>query len=199
LITLVAGALSCRKRSEISPEISSHLQDQFGRMTYVVPGTPYVMASLNSKAAHLSRHSYLKKKSYTIIEHTADIGVAVEAGDLAGVFVNAARAMFDIMAQRHAHPSGSSRIKFDIRISAEQTDELLVRWLNELLSLSATKDVIFVEYRVNRLDDRRLDISVSGEPRRDYTFNTEIKAATYNDLELVRKASLYTAKVIFDV
>lgn len=141
----------------------------------------------------------MKKKRYTIIEHTADIGVAVEASDLAGIFVNAAVAMFDIMAQRHAPAPGSSREKINVKISAERTDELLVRWLNELLSLSATRGLIFAEYEVNRIDGHSLDISVQGEKRSDYTFKAEIKAATYNDLELVHTASAYTAKVIFDV
>ena len=141
----------------------------------------------------------MKKKLYTIIEHTADIGVAVEAGDLAGIFVNAAEAMFDIMAERRATSSSSPRVKLNVKISAVKPDELLVRWLNELLSLSATNGLVFLDYRVNRLDEDELDIDVSGEKSANFRFNTEIKAATYNDLELAHKAQLYTAKVIFDV
>lgn len=141
----------------------------------------------------------MKKKRYTIIEHTADIGVAVEANDLTGIFVNAARAMFDIMAERQASSPRSLRETINVRLSAEKPDELLVLWLNELLSLSATRGLIFVEYTVNRLDGNGLDISVHGEQRRHYRFKAEIKAATYNDLELLHGASSYTAKVIFDV
>jgi SHS2 domain-containing protein len=141
----------------------------------------------------------LKKKFYKIIEHTADIGVAVEAGDLAGIFVNAAVAMFDIMAERLTVPSPASRITLNVTLSAAKPDELLIRWLNELLSLSATKGLIFVDYEVNRLDDTALDISVIGEEVSRYRFNAEIKAATYHDLELVKNASSYKAKVIFDV
>ncbi|HOU36145.1 MAG TPA: archease [Candidatus Omnitrophota bacterium] len=141
----------------------------------------------------------MKKKRYTIIGHTADIGVAVEADDLAGVFVNAARAMFDIMAERRASSLRSSRETINVRLSAEKEDELLVLWLNELLSLSATRGLIFVEYLVNRVDGHDLDISVIGEQRAHYRFKAEIKAATYNDLELLHGASSYTAKVIFDV
>jgi SHS2 domain-containing protein len=141
----------------------------------------------------------LKKKLYTIIEHTADIGVAVEAGDLAGIFVNAAVAMFDIMAERQIISSSSPRVRLNVKLSALRSDELLIRWLNELLSLSATKGLIFVEYQVHRIDEHDLDISVFGEKNSNYRFNAEIKAATYNDLELVRGAASYKAKVIFDV
>jgi SHS2 domain-containing protein len=141
----------------------------------------------------------LKKKLYTIIEHTADIGVAVDAGDLAGIFVNVAVAMFDIMAERLTASSPASRIKLNVTLSAAKPDELLIRWLNELLSLSATKRLIFVDYRVHSLDDTSLDISVSGEQSSRYRFNAEIKAATYHDLELVKVKSSWKAKVIFDV
>jgi len=141
----------------------------------------------------------LKKKLYTIIEHTADIGVAVEAGDLAGIFVNAAVAMFDIMAERLTSSPPASRIELNVTLSAVKSDELLIRWLNELLSLSATKGLIFVDYQVHCLDEQGLDITVFGEDIARYRFNTEIKAATYHDLELVKEALLYKAKVIFDV
>ncbi|MFA6385097.1 MAG: archease, partial [Candidatus Omnitrophota bacterium] len=141
----------------------------------------------------------LKKKCYTIIEHTADIGVAVEAGDLAGIFVNAAVAMFDIMAERRAAVPPESRSKLNVTLSAARPDELLIRWLNELLSLSGAKGLIFVDYQVHHLDDKCLDISVVGENVSYYRFNAEIKAATYHDLKLVKQASSCKAKVIFDV
>lgn len=158
-----------------------------------------VRGSIPRRLIFLISPFLLKKKSYTIIEHTADIGVAVEAGDLAGIFVNAAVAMFDIMAERLTAPSPETRVKLNVKLSAAKPDELLIRWLNELLSLSATKKLIFVDYRVHNIDDTTLDIAVFGEDVSNYRFNAEIKAATYHDLELVKTTSSYKAKVIFDV
>jgi SHS2 domain-containing protein len=143
--------------------------------------------------------SFTLKKNYTIIEHTADIGVAVEAGDLAGILVHAAAAMFDIMAERHTTPSPAERVKLNITISAVKPDELLVRWLNELLSLSASKGLIFVDYEIHRLDEHSLEISVYGEESKNFRFNAEIKAATYHELKLVRGMPSWKAEVIFDV
>jgi len=138
------------------------------------------------------------KEFYRIIEHTADIGIVVEAGDLSGIFVNAAIAMFDIIAQRHEPSQPTSLEKINIVLSSQKADELLVQWLNELLYLSATRGLIFVKFLVNRLDEHNLDITAFGEDKRYYQFKTEIKAATYNDLELRQGESSYTAKVIFD-
>jgi SHS2 domain-containing protein len=140
------------------------------------------------------------KKNYTIIEHTADIGIAVDASDLAGVFVNAAEAMFDIMAERRdANAPDTSGIKLDVRLTAENQEELLVNWLNELLSLSSARGLIFTGYQIHKLTDHSLDASVSAEDIKLYRQNVEFKAATYHELELVQEPDSYKAKVIFDV
>jgi SHS2 domain-containing protein len=142
----------------------------------------------------------VENKNYTIIEHTADIGIAVEAADLAGLFVNVAAAMFDIMAERRdTNAPYTSGIKLDVRLTAENQDELLVNWLNELLSLSSARGLIFTGYQIHKLTDHSLDASVSAEDIKSYRQNKEFKAATYHELELVNGPDSYKAKVIFDV
>jgi len=142
----------------------------------------------------------MQKKNYTIIEHTADIGIMVKAPDLAGIFVSAAEAMFDIIAERRdVDAADTSGIKLDIRLTAENQDELFVNWLNELLSLSAAKGLIFTGYEIHKLTERSLDASVSAEDIKLYRQNKEFKAATYHELELLRGPDSYKAKVIFDV
>jgi SHS2 domain-containing protein len=142
----------------------------------------------------------LKKKNYKIIEHTADIGIIVDAPDSVGIFVKAAEAMFDIMAERRdANAPDTSGIKLDVRLTAENQDELLVNWLNELLSLSSARGLIFTEYKIHKLTEHSLDASVSAEDKKYYRQNVEFKAATYHELELVHGPDSYKAKVIFDV
>ena len=142
----------------------------------------------------------MKKQNYRIIEHTADIGIAVEASDLEGVFVSAAEAMFDIMAERRdADAPDTSGIKLNVRLTAENQDELLVNWLNELLFLSSARGLIFTGYQIHKLTDHSLDASVLAEDIEHYRQNIEFKAATYHELELVQGHDSYKAKVIFDV
>ena len=142
----------------------------------------------------------MQKKNYTIIEHTADIGIMVDAPDLVGIFVNAAEAMFDIMAERRDNNAPDTPgLKLDVRLTAENQDELLVNWLNELLSLSAAKSLIFTGYEIRKLTEHSLDASVSAEDIKRYRQNKEFKAATYHQLELVNGPDIYKAKVIFDV
>jgi SHS2 domain-containing protein len=133
----------------------------------------------------------LIRKNYTIIEHTADIGIIVDAPDSVGIFVSAAEAMFDIMAERRdTNARDTSGINLDVR---------LVNWLNELLSLSSARGLIFTVYKIHKLTDHSLDASVSAEDIKYYRQNAEFKAATYHELELVKGPDSYKAKVIFDV
>ncbi len=140
----------------------------------------------------------MRKAAYTILEHTADIRIAVEAGDLAGIFINTAAAMFDLIASP-LKTSGGGQISLDVDLAAEDKEELFIDWLNELLSLSAVKHLIFSQFRIDLIDDKRLRACVTGKPMDFFKVNKEIKAATYHELSLEHSAGLYIAKVIFDV
>lgn len=109
--------------------------------------------------------------------------------------------MFCLIAQRRAKtdPKKQKVKNFLIKQKGEDLEELFVSWLNELLSLSATKAVIFEKFRILKLDNRQLKASVSARPVADFYVDTEIKAATYHALKLEKKAYGWQAEVIFDV
>jgi SHS2 domain-containing protein len=138
-------------------------------------------------------------KNYELIEHTADVGIRVKGKDLEGLFENTALAMFDIIAEKAADKEPSRIEKFLIEQKASNLEELFVNWLNELLSLSATKEKIFCEFKFRNLDERNLEAEALGCNIKDYKINTEIKAATYHELKLEKTGSGWQAEVIFDV
>ena len=155
------------------------------------------------------------KKNYELIEHTADIGIRVKAKDLKGLFKTAALAMFDIIAEKKvsaipACPAGGSypclsgrqelsAKKFIVKQKADDLEELFINWLNELLSLSATKEMIFSGFRINRLEENTLQAVATGNDIKNYKVNTEIKAATYHELKIEQAKSGWQVEVIFDV
>ena len=139
----------------------------------------------------------MAQKDYEIIEHTADIGIRIRGKDLRELFVNAARAMFDIISP--ARHKTSLHHKINISVKADNSEELLVDWLNELLSLSAVKGLIFSDFKINKLDENSLEAVVSGGDISGYRIDKEIKAATYHELRIEKIASGWQAEVIFDV
>ena len=140
-------------------------------------------------------------KNYELIEHTADIGIKVSGKDLEGLFKNAGLAMFDIMAEekQRTENRGQRTEEIMIKQKAEDLEELFVNWLNELLSLSATKELIFSDFKINKLDENSLQAVAVGDSIENYRVNAEIKAATYHQLKIEEAKSGWQAEVIFDV
>lgn len=141
---------------------------------------------------------------YELIEHTADVGIRVKAKDLKGLFENSALAMFNIMGQLLPIDHGPASVViqkpgFKISQKAEDLDELFINWLNELLSLSSVKGLIFTDFIIHKMDKFNIKADVYGEDIKNYKVATEIKAATYHQLKIEEGQDGWQAEVIFDV
>ena len=156
------------------------------------------------------------KKDYELIEHTADVGIRVKGKDLKELFQNAASAMFDIIAEiklpsRQVPPqiladppisvAGTrSPVKtITIEQKAENVEELFINWLNELLSLSSAKEVIFSNFIIHSISEKTIKATAAGQSSKAFRSNVEIKAATYHQLKVARAGKMWQAEVIFDV
>ena len=138
------------------------------------------------------------KKRYEQFSHTADIGVRVFGKTLKELFENAAFAMFDILADLEGL---KGEIAQDFELTAPNHEELLISWLDELLYNFYTKNVIFYKFEVMELSEdlvkaRAFGRSVSENRNR---LKTEIKAATYYNLKIIKKDDYYEVDIIFDV
>ena len=138
---------------------------------------------------------------YELLDHTADIGIRVKGADLKSLFINAAAAMFDIIADGPKLPKGQKAQKktIKVRLKAKNREELFVRWLSELLSLSDCEDVFFADFDIAALSDTALEGKAVGIPRRHFVGKREVKAVTYHQLKLTQEGAAYSAEVIFDV
>ena len=141
------------------------------------------------------------KKDYELLEHTADIRIMVKGAELKDLFANAARAMFDIISDQRPKTTDQrlKNKKFTIKQKAESLDELFVNWLNDLLSLSSAKELIFSDFKIKKINEKEIEAQVSGRPAADYEINTEIKAATYHQLRIEKKKAGWEAEVVLDV
>ncbi|MFH0855975.1 MAG: archease [Candidatus Omnitrophota bacterium] len=137
-------------------------------------------------------------ENYEVFEHTADIGMRVRGQDLKDLFKNAGLAIFRI-SSRKQFTKNKTRINIKIKISSDNLQSLFVDWLNELLSLSSAKGVIFHNIKINRLEDNVIEAVGAGSDINNYQVNTEIKAATYHQLKVEQTAAGWLAEVILDV
>lgn len=135
---------------------------------------------------------------FEVIEHTADIGIRSFGRTEADVFQNAALGMFSLIARLG---QVSEALCFKISVDAEDRETLLVEWLNELLYLYDSQDVLLERFEIDRLDETALEGKAYGEKidRQRHELVTDIKAATYHMLRVNRTQDGWTAEVIFDV
>jgi SHS2 domain-containing protein len=140
----------------------------------------------------------MPEKEYELLEHTADTGIRVKAGDLKGLFEKSAVAMFEIISEPKSAKIKVCK-KVTVQQDAEQLGELYINWLNELLSLSAAKELVFSRFKIDVLNNHHLEAVACGAPMEDYRVNAEIKAATYHQLKLDKTSAGWVAEVIFDV
>ncbi len=68
---------------------------------------------------------------YETFDHTADLGLRIRSGDLNGLFVEAAQALFSIIVADLGTVQPRQRI--DLALTCAKRDFLLFDWLKELL------------------------------------------------------------------
>jgi len=133
---------------------------------------------------------------YQKVNHTADLGILVEADTVEDLFVTFAQAMFENMIE------GKLRKETEMRIELSSSDqkELLLDWLRELLYLFEVKGFIPVEYNLSIMK-KRLKARLKGDtfnPSRHTAF-LEIKIPTYHQFQLERTGEGLKGQIIFDV
>ena len=144
----------------------------------------------------------IKKKNYTILDHTADIGLLCKGETKEALFEAAAEGMFSILTDLD---TVSVKDHHTITIKASTYDDLFVQWLQELIYRFSTKHYIYTEFSVTIfLEDSNTIIAtgVCGGERIDLdadSIYTEIKTATYHQLSVKKSKSRWAGKVIFDI
>ena len=138
------------------------------------------------------------KKTYEIIDHTADVGIKAYGKNLAQAYEHAAKAMFDIITDNSEVESVG---QYDIVLDAPDLEQLLVDWLSKLLFLNSAQNLVFGFFKVE-LDPEKNHLSahVCGEKfnQAKHKIGTEIKAVTYHMLE-VKNTKPYSVQVLLDI
>ncbi|MDD5614149.1 MAG: archease [Candidatus Omnitrophica bacterium] len=137
-------------------------------------------------------------KFYKLIPHTADLRIYVSGKNLKSLYQNSSLALSDLIA-------GVGNISKDIdrRISVKgiDKDDLLIRWLNELIYLFSAKKMVFSDFDIIELTDRRLTCLCKGERfnLNKHAVEHDIKAATYSGVSIKDEDGVYQVKIVFDI
>lgn len=90
---------------------------------------------------------------FRTIEHTADIGIEVEADNLSELFEGVAAAMFSLMVDPD---TVRQTVERELSLEAGDLEELLFMWLNELLFVLYADGLLFSGFKVKDIGEDRL-------------------------------------------
>ncbi|MCD6381207.1 MAG: archease [Candidatus Odinarchaeota archaeon] len=140
--------------------------------------------------------------SYTFLEHTADVYVKVEAKSLEEAFEYCAKAMFEVMTDTSKVRKVEER---EVEVSGSDIYMLLYNWLEELLIYYDSENIVFSEFKVRRIKKKdggySLSASAYGEPfdKKRHESRTEVKAITFNMMEIDKSDEGYVVKFVLDI
>lgn len=132
------------------------------------------------------------------IEHTADLGIEVEADTPQELFRRAGLALFSLMVSLEHVETREER---EQAVRADGWEALLHEWLSSLLHQFLQDGFIAASITIDEIDSTRVRARLAGE-KLDYdrhAFETEIKAVTYHQLMVKQEGGRWRARVIFDV
>ena len=138
---------------------------------------------------------------FELFEHKADIGVRGTGKTLGEAFAECAKAMFSVMVELESvKPKKSVKVK----TSARNENELLLKWLNELLYEASIKEMIFCEFEA-KIERGKKGFELKGTARgenihpKKHKLKTEVKGASYSGLKVREEKGEFLAQCIVDV
>jgi SHS2 domain-containing protein len=133
------------------------------------------------------------KQGHREVEHTADWGLEVWAPDLPRLMEEAARGMFELMG---VEVSEDSRCHRQLEIGADDREQLLVSFLEELLFIADSEELAFDGFMLKLVDTNLLARLEGGGI---VSRSKEIKAVTYHNLQIKESRRGLKTSIVFDV
>ncbi len=137
-------------------------------------------------------------RGYEYFDHAADVGMHIRGSSLPELFLAGAQALMEWIGPP---PEGQATLKDRVLVDAEKLDDLLVRWLQEVLFLFHQRHAYFTGAESIDIRGFRLAAVVKARiwDEAQAPLDQEVKAVTYHRLELSSDGAGWRASVILDV
>ncbi|MFP3852869.1 MAG: archease [Anaerolineales bacterium] len=136
----------------------------------------------------------MNKGGFEEVDHTADWSIRVWGSDMEELLRQAAKGMLQLL---NARPEEGQGNWLDIDIEAEDPEELMVSWLEELLFLHETKHITFLEFDFRSVGEKHLSAAAKSAPSKRP--DKHIKAVTFHNMDIIEKDGNIETEIVFDV
>jgi len=139
-----------------------------------------------------------RPRRYRLLEHTADIGLEASAPTLKELFVAAAEG-FKVLL--YGDTPVSETIHQTVSLQAEDVAALMVAWLNEILYLCESGNLVPAGFWLETVDEWHLCATVYGEPfdLARHSVERTAKAVTYHQLVVEERNRGWYARVYIEL
>jgi len=136
-------------------------------------------------------------KTFEFLEHTADIKFQAFGKLIEEAFSNSALAMFNTMYTKKVKNTK------DLQISVEGHDlvSLLYNFLEELIFYLDSENFFLSSVEEIEIDKEKFKLSAKlrGDNAENYKIGLDVKAVTYNEMQVLEKDKKWMTQVVLDV
>lgn len=134
---------------------------------------------------------------YKLMQHTADMGIIAQGADLSAAFAFSASGLFSLITDTSTLQQDKA---VSLAFSSDSYENLLVKWLNELIYIFDTHQMVFGRFEVAVSPDFRLSATCFGQKiTADTVLHHYVKAATYHLLKVKKISGGYKLQVVLDI
>ena len=145
-------------------------------------------------------------KDFEMVPHTADIKIRAYGRTMEELFKHALQGMFQSIGPRaagcHIHEGRlvckALPAKHAIAVESCDREALLVDFLSYALYLSDVHNEAYLDVDIHKLCPTAIKATVKGVKITGFDV-VEIKAVTYNDLNIVQVDGMWQTDVVFDI
>lgn len=134
---------------------------------------------------------------YKFLEHTADIKFQAFGKSIEKAFVNSAKAIVKTIYSKKI----KRRISKPISIKAKDFENLLYKFLEEIIVLIDTDNFLCSRIKNLKIDQKKFTLTavLIGDNSESYKIQTHVKAVTMSEMFVKREGKKWISQVVLDI
>ncbi len=132
---------------------------------------------------------------YKLLEHSSDLKIQVEGKDFYELLKNAAFAVGNLVLPNN---NETEEVR-ELEIHADSEEQLLVKFLNELIYLIQAEYIVCKDFDIKKIDKGIKAICKGKRISPEDDLEYDLKGVTYHELEIKKTQNGYLAQFLIDI
>jgi SHS2 domain-containing protein len=134
--------------------------------------------------------------NFEYLDHTSEAKFRAYGKSKEEAFSNAALALFNLLLDTEKVKDVKEHT---VQVKANDDKELMFDFLDKLIFLQDVEGFMLHKVKTLTIKENKLEAVLSGDHYNNYETHGEVKAPTYNDMEIEEKNGKWVIQVVVDV